>query len=267
MCARRARARCDRARRQPPRRERCVSDRDLPGDQQQVTKPCTAGHPRWAHRVRNSLGRGVDLVAQGHSPLLRIRFAQGTVGRTPTATSRTASSPALESRFPAIVARNALAGSPEGLKEACGAWSWAWTSWRTCWRAWRFGCEVSGGVNVVACSVVIGSGWGPVGSRLTVPVNRWATSSGPALCRTHARLVFDAGARTPARVGSHDEKLRRQPDSGVESSEHASPVRGRQRAAAHPDPATRTQSHLIASHLCSAFVTSYCAGNAHTRNR
>jgi hypothetical protein len=36
----------------------------------------TAGHPRRGPTGLNFLGRGVDLVAQGHSPLLRIRFAQ-----------------------------------------------------------------------------------------------------------------------------------------------------------------------------------------------
>jgi hypothetical protein len=34
-------------------------------------------NPRRRPTGLNFLGRGVDLAAQGHSPLLRIRFAQG----------------------------------------------------------------------------------------------------------------------------------------------------------------------------------------------
>ena len=37
----------------------------------------TAGHRRRGATRLSFVGRGVDLVAQGHSPLLRIRFAQG----------------------------------------------------------------------------------------------------------------------------------------------------------------------------------------------
>jgi hypothetical protein len=36
-----------------------------------------AGHPRRGPTGLKFVGRGVDLVAQGHSPRLRIRFAQG----------------------------------------------------------------------------------------------------------------------------------------------------------------------------------------------
>jgi hypothetical protein len=243
MCARRARARCDRARRQPPRRERCVSDRVLPGDQRQVTQSCTTGHPRRAHRVRNSLGRGVDLVAQGALGFCESASRRATVGRTPTATSRTASSPALASRFPTIVARTPLRAVRRRSRRFRESWNVCVLGVQHPSRPRRAARESSGGrqlalrtqpvSELIAVTLLevdevsalgdfavtgsgwVGLGWGTVGSRLTVPVNRWATSSGLALCRTHARLVFDAGARTPARVGSHDEELRRRPTLGL----------------------------------------------------